>query len=144
MSKPALTDTIIELHVPDFSKVKDFYRKLGFEQVWEYEPKGQGGYLVMKRERSVLAFFCGNEEVYNHPFFKKFPKSTPRGYGVEIVIYVSDEPLEDFYKSIIENIGQDSVIEELKTQPWRSKDFRIIDPFGFYLRFSEPENILLP
>ena len=71
-------------------KVKDFYSKLGFEIVWEYPPKDQSGYLVMKRGNSILAFFCGNEEVYNHPFFKRFSKTTPRGNGTEVAIYIPD------------------------------------------------------
>lgn len=72
--KVALTDVIIELHVSDFDRVRDFYEKLGFKEVWSYPPKEQSGYLVMKRSDSILGFFCGNEEVYNHPFFKRFPK----------------------------------------------------------------------
>lgn len=31
----ALSNVILELHVPDFDTVKDFYGKLGFEVVWE-------------------------------------------------------------------------------------------------------------
>lgn len=138
----ALTDVIIELHVPDFDKVKDFYGKLGFAAVWEYPPKEQSGYLVMKRQNSILAFFCGNEEVYNHPYFKKFPKTTPRGYGVEIAIYVSDRQIEDLYKDVIDGLGKDCIVEPLSLKPWGSKDFRLIDPFGYYLCFREPGNIL--
>lgn len=138
----ALTDVILELHVPDFIKVKDFYSKLGFKKVWEYPPKDLSGYLVMKRENSILAFFCGTNEVYNHPYFKRFPKTTPRGYGVEIVIYISDQPIEKFYNNILKSIGKEYIVEELRNKPWGSKDFRMIDPFGYYLRFGEPENIL--
>ena len=36
------------------------------------------------------------------------------------------------------------VVEELILQPWGLKDFRIEDPFGFYLRFTEPFNIVDP
>lgn len=140
--KVALTDVIIELHVPDSGKVKDFYGKLGFEKVWEYPPKGQTGYLVMKRKDSILAFFCGNKEVFNHPFFKRFPKDTVRGYGVEIAIYISDQPIEQYYKQVIGNIGKGHIVEPLKTKPWGSKDFRIIDPFGFYLCIREASNVL--
>lgn len=34
------------------------------------------------------------------------------------------------------------VVDKLQTQPWGLKDFRIEDPFGFYIRFTEPHNIL--
>lgn len=137
MSKPALTDTIIELHVPDFGKVKDFYGKLGFKVVWETKP-GTLGYLVMKRGESILAYSEGNEEVYNHSYLKKFPKDTKRGYGVEIIIFV--ENIEEFYEKVK---GFCNVTDELQMHPWGYEDFRIEDPFGYYLRFSSPYNTLL-
>lgn len=142
INKVVLTDIIIELHVSDFKKVKDFYGKLGFKKVWEYPPKKQTGYLVIKRKNSILAFFCGNEEVYQHAFFKRFPKNTIRGYGVEIAIYISDIRIEKYYQEFLEKIGNQYLIQPLKTQPWGSKDFRIVDPFGYYLSIREPDNIL--
>lgn len=141
-NKCALSDVILELHVPDFDIVKDFYGKLGFEKVWEYPPKGQSGYLVMRRQSSILAFFCGNEEVYNHSFFKRFPKTTSRGYGVEVCIYISDKDIDTYYKDVIQKIGEKYLVTPLEVKPWGSKDFRIIDPFGFYLCIREAGNIL--
>jgi len=141
-NKCALSDVILELHVPDFDIVEDFYGKLGFEKVWEYPPKGQSGYLVMKRKDSVLAFFCGNEEVYNHPFFKRFPKITPRGYGVEVCIYISDKDIDTYYNEVLQKIGEKCLVTPLEVKPWGSKDFRITDPFGFYLCIREAGNIL--
>lgn len=142
MNKVALSDVILEIHVPNFDTVKDFYGKLGFEKVWEYPPKGQSGYLVMKRNDSVLAFFCGNEEVYSHSFFKQFPKTTPRGYGVEICIYISDQDIDTYYQHVLQEIGEKNIVTKLETKPWGSKDFRMIDPFGYYLCIREESNIL--
>lgn len=142
MSKVALSDIILELHVPSFEIVKIFYSKLGFEKVWEYPPKRQSGYLVMKRHNSTLAFFCGNEEVYNHSYFKRFPKDTPRGYGVEICLYISDQPIEKYYQHILETVGKDKIVTPLEVKPWGSKDFRMIDPFGYYICVREAGNIL--
>ena len=133
----AKTDVLLELHVPDFEKVKEFYGKLGFEIVWERKPEGKKGYLVIKRGKSVLCFWPGNEEVWNQEYFYQFPKDTKRGYGVEVVILVED--IEALYKKVKEFV---EVVEELKTKPWGLKDFRIIDPFGYYLRFSEPYDVL--
>lgn len=138
MSQPAKTDVILELHVPNFGVTKDFYGKLGFEVVWEREPDGFKGYLVMRMKDSVICFWAGNEDVYNHPYFKSFPKETKRGYGVEIVIFVDD--IEKYYKQVKQFAN---VVEELVTQPWGDKDFRVEDPFGYYLRFSDPYNTLL-
>ncbi len=128
---------LLELHVPDFGKVKEFYGKLGFEVVWERRPEEKKGYLVLKKGSNILCFWPGNEYVYKQEYFSKFPNDTKRGYGVEIVIMVDD--IEDSYKQIKDFA---KVVEELKTKPWGLKDFRIEDPFGYYLRFSEPYDIL--
>lgn len=135
--KPANNLMQIELHVPDFEKVKDFYGKLGFKVVWERKPEEKKGYLVLKRDNNILCFWSGNETVYQQEYFQKFPKNTKRGYGVEIVIMVED--IDKFYENA-KSFAR--VVEELKLKPWGLKDFRIEDPFGFYIRFTELHNIL--
>jgi len=134
-----LSDIILELHVPDFEKVKEFYGKLGFKTVWERKPDGFKGYLVIKKGNSVLCFWAGNEVVYSHPYFKEWSKDTKRGYGVEIVIFVED--IEKYYEEVKKFA---KVVEELELKPWGDIDFRIEDPFGYYLRFSSPYDTLLP
>jgi len=138
MSKQALSDIILELHVPDFEKVKDFYGKLGFDVAWERPPEGFKGYLVMKKGKSILCFWAGNNEVYNHPYFKNWAKDTKRGFGVEIVVFVED--IDEYYQKV-KTFAK--IVEELHLQPWGDKDFRIEDPFGYYIRFSSPYNTLL-
>jgi len=120
----ALSNIIIELHVPDFDVVRDFYGKLGFEEVWTYPPKDQSGYLVMKRGDSILSFFCGNNEVYSHTYFKKFSKNTPRGYATELAIYITDVDLEKYYNQVVSKIDNNSIVQPLVMKPWGSKDFR--------------------
>lgn len=137
MAKPACNSVQIELHVPSFDKVKDFYGKLGFEIVWEREPEEKKGYLVIKKDDNILCFWAGNEFVFEQEYFSQFPKDTKRGYGIEIVIMV--ERIEDFYNDVRKFA---KVVEEIQLKPWGLKDFRIEDPFGFYLRFTEPHNIL--
>lgn len=129
-------DIQIELHVNDFEIAKDFYGKLGFKVVWERKPEGFKGYLVVRRNKTIIQFWSGNDEVYNQPYFKKFPPTTTRGYGVEIVIPVND--VDEFYKKFKDH---DSVVEELVKMPWGVKDFRMIDPFGYYLRITEAHDI---
>jgi lactoylglutathione lyase len=122
-----LTDVYIELHVPDFKKAIEFYSRLGFKLVWRTED-----YLVMKRERSVLNFYGGSEKVYAHSYFGRFEKTTKRGYGVEIIIPVYR--VERFYNSVRKFA---KVVQPLKLKKWGRRDFRIVDPFGFYLRITE-------
>ena len=129
--KGPLTDVFIELHVPDFNLAREFYSKLGFEEVWcDDSPEG---YLVMRRGNSVINFYSGSEAVYNQTYFKRFPKETIRGYGVEIILLSED--IDAYYEEISTKV--DSIVEPLKLQPWGRKDFRLIDPFGFYIRIGE-------
>ena len=134
---PASNWLQLELHVPDFRPVKDYYNKLGFKTVWEREPHAEKGYLVMKLDNNIICFWPGTDDAYKQPYFKKFPKNTPRGNGVELVIMVDD--IQSYYEKVKDVAN---VVEPLKLQPWGSKDFRAADPFGYYLRFTSKHNIL--
>jgi len=131
--------TIVELHVPNFETAKNYYEKLGFIVVWERKPEGFKGYLIMKMGENILTFWGGNEVIYRQPHFKQFPKETPRGYGVEIILMVED--VEAYYRQVKDGA---EVVEDLTLQPWGLKDFRIKDPFGFYLRITEKHDITDP
>lgn len=134
---PALvSDVMLELHVPNFETIKKFYGDLGFKIVWERKPSEKKGYLVMKRHESVLNFFCGNEEVYKRSFFKRFSKETPRGYAVEIIIPIDD--IDSFYRQIEKKYPK--LIIKILEKRYDKLDFRMTDPFGFYLRFVERYN----
>lgn len=119
-----------EFHVPNFQPIKEFYLSLGFEIARDDDPE----YLVLKKGESVLAFYCGSEKVYEHSYFKQFSKDTPRGYAIEIVVPVDD--IDEFYKMFLEKIGSESVVKELEERFWGKRDFRVVDPFGYYLRFT--------
>ncbi len=142
MNKLTKTTTIIELHVPSFDIVKEFYGNLGFKILWEYPSKNQDGYLVMKLEENLLTFFCGSEEVYNQQYFKSFPKTTPRGYSVEVGIFITED-IKLYYEKF-KNKYEENIVEKLRLQAWGNRDFRIVDPFGFYLRISEPTDMSKP
>jgi|SRR3989344_8752604 len=128
---------LIELHVPDFDKVKRFYSKLGFTVTWERKPEKFKGYLVMRLENNILTFWGGNDYVKKHPYFKDFPENTQPGYGVEIIIEVAN--IDGYYAKIKKSV---EIIEPLIDQPWGLRDFRVKDPFGFYLRITTPHDIL--
>ena len=130
---------MVELHVPDFNVVLDFYGKLGFKKVYHRKETIDAEYLVMERAGTILNFWPGNDKSGDHSYFKRFPKGSPRGYGVEIVIPVDD--IEAYYQQVRQCA---TVVSELKLRPWGVKDFRIADPFGFYLRITERHDILNP
>jgi uncharacterized glyoxalase superfamily protein PhnB len=135
-NEPAKNYLQLELHVPNFEQVKSYYGLLGFKVVWERTPDNEKGYLVLEMNGTILCFYCGNDEVYSQSFFKRFPKDTPRGYGVELVIMVDD--IVEFYDRLKEKVN---VVEPLVKQPWGLYDFRATDPFGYYLRFTSKHNI---
>lgn len=142
MKLPVKNNLILELHVPDFEVVKNFYAKLGFEVSLEDKPSDEApGYLTMTRKdelgNTLLNFYGGNEKVYNQSFFKQFSQETKRGYAVGVTIPVKD--IEDIYKLAQDEL-KSNVVAELKQfedcgERWR--DFRLVDPFGFYIRFTE-------
>lgn len=135
--KPASNTVLLELHVPDFEKVKEYYGKLGFEVMREQTPEGRQGYLVLKMEENILCFWAGNEYVYEQSYFGQFPNHTKRGYGVEIILMVAD--IEAYYQKVRDLAN---VVTKLGLRPWGLKDFRIEDPFGYYIRITSLHNIL--
>jgi len=142
MKKNITNNLILELHIPNFELAKDFYKNLGFEINLEDKPSdNEVGYMTMTREDSIgktmLNFYGGNAKVSDQSFFKQFPKETARGYGVGITIPVDN--IETLYSKAQTTISN-NIVRELKeitdqNQTW--KDFRVTDPFGFYLRFTE-------
>ena len=142
MKNPIKNNLIIELHVPDLEIIKNFYSKLGFTVSMDDKPKEKElGYLTMTRKdemgSTMLNFYGGDGRVYNQAYFKQFSKDTKRGYASEITIVVKD--IEKLYDLAVADL-KDNIVRELKTledheHSW--KDFRMVDPFGFYLRFTE-------
>ncbi len=128
MPHKLLTDIHLELHVPDFKKVIGFYRTLGFKVVWIDDR-----YLVMRRGKSVLNFNEGSEKVYEQSYFKNFPQNTKRGYAVEVIIPIHN--IRKYYNSVKREV---KVVQPLILKRWGRWDFRVEDPFGFYIRFTEP------
>ncbi len=128
---PLVTDVMLELHVPDFKKTIDFYSIVGFRILRREE--GPRGYLVMKRGKSILNFYGGQQSVSEHSYFKKFPRTTPRGYGVEIILPIRD--VKNFYTKIRHRVR---VVTPLSLRRWGAWDFRIKDPFGYYICRTGP------
>ena len=139
---PIRNNLILELHVPSFTPIRDFYSKFGFKEM-SYDPTSGGGsdlgYLVLTRPdttgNTILNFYGDREEVANHAHFKDFSPDTPRGYAVEITIPVND--VEMLWNEVSNHLEETMISQPLTTKRWGKKDFRVIDPFGFYIRFTE-------
>jgi len=142
VKNPIRNNLIIELHVPNLETVKEFYSKLGFTITMEDKSNdAELGYLTMTREdpcgKTMLNFYGGDDRVYNQSYFKQFPRDTKRAYASEVTVTVQD--IEGLYGIAMTNL-KDRVVKPLgankdHNHEWR--DFRMEDPFGFYLRFTE-------
>lgn len=142
MHNPIKNNLVIELHVPDLNKVKEFYSILGFEvRVYDKLNENELGYLTMLRKdtlgNTLLNFYGGDDRVYQQSYFKKYPKETKRGYEIEITITVDN--IEDLYNTVSKELKEYVVrdLKELEDHGVTWKDFRMEDPFGFYIRFTE-------
>jgi len=129
--------TLVELHVPDLALAKRFYGRFGF-RVARYEPPiDDDGYLVLRRDDAILCFWGGTAAVRRHEYFGRFPRTAKRGYAVEIAL-----PVTDINRAYAVAKRARCVVEELRLRPWGARDFRIEDPFGFYIRITETHDVL--
>jgi len=129
--------TLVELHVPDLALAQRFYGRLGFRVARHESPVGNDGYLVLRRGEALLCFWGGTSAVRRHPYFRRFGRTAKRGYGVEIVV-----PVADVSRVYAAARRARCVVEELRLRPWGARDFRIEDPFGFYVRITEKHDVL--
>lgn len=128
---------MVELHVPDLALAKRFYGRFGF-RVARYEPPlDDAGYLVLRQGGAILCFWGGTGAVRRHEYFARFPRTAKRGYAVEIVI-----PVANISRAYAVAKRARCVVEELRLRPWGARDFRIEDPFGFYVRITERHDVL--
>jgi len=133
---------VLELHIPNFKIAREFYFKFGFTELL-YDATSGGGsdlaYMVLERKdrigRTLINFFGDKNEVSQHKRFVDFPDNTPRGYAVEITVPVAD--VEKLWDTILSKIGESSISQPLTLKRWGKRDFRVVDPFGFYIRFTE-------
>jgi hypothetical protein len=142
MPSPIRNNLIIELHIPDFDVAKKFYAILGFSPIMEHHITAtEPGYLVLKHHDdegdTILNFYGGNEKVYQQSYFKNFSKDMKRGYATEVTIPIAH--VDEFYNEVVSKLQghiKQSVMDKQDGEV-RWRDFRMEDPFGFYLRFTE-------
>ena len=137
-----INNLVLELHIPDFDKARNFYSLLGFKEITCDPTSGGGstlGYMVLKRTdglgNTLINFYWDSPLVSEHSFFKDFDKNTPRGYEVEITVPVSE--VNKLWEEVKGQLQEKNIAQPLTLKRWGKSDFRVIDPFGFYIRFTE-------
>ncbi len=105
----------------------DFYtRVLGFETV-TFQPDA---YSVFRKDGVLIALQDQSQLSDDHPLK---PHNRAVGLGIEIVIEVVD--VDSVYSQVQrENWG---IADTLARRPWGLRDFRVLDPNGFYIRITE-------
>jgi len=123
-----------ELFVDDVETTIRFYRaNLGLRPPEKYDPDG---YVALHAGAVTIGVSRATNLEPDH-YFSPERLSAQRGVGVEIVIEVDD--VDRYYAlatSWAARHGGD--VEPVADQPWGLRDFRIIDPDGYYVRVTSP------
>lgn len=116
----------LELFVADVGASIEFYKRtLNFQALGE--PSGE--YTMLSNGEAIISINRRSALGPDHPLHAA--NSERLGLGIEIVLSV--ENVEGFYDAA-KTAGH--LVSELALQPWGLRDFRIVDPDGYYIRVT--------
>jgi lactoylglutathione lyase len=102
------------------------------------------GFTSTTHERGYVALTSGDVEIGlglivglpdDHHFRTRWPVGSAPGLGVEIVLEVDD--VDAFFMQAKDRAHDGGGrIEDIADQPWGLRDFRLIDPDGYYVRVT--------
>ena len=119
-----LSTTRVEEYFTFFANVADF-------QLLSRQP----GYVVAHSDLAELTFIDPKFWAHGHPFSGKLTGSD-QGVGIEIGIVVAD--LDKAYAAAVKLKDRGWPISTgIVRRPWGVRDFRVLAPDGYYLRFTE-------
>lgn len=135
-----MTGQKIELFVRDLEKSARFYEQaLGFRREAKRQV-GAGGrtleHLPLRHGDIIVALGLLDRLPMSHPIL---PRSQDErvGMGVEFCFYVAENDLDAWHDRA--RAAGDYVVHALAARAWGARDFRIIDPDGYYVRVSGPD-----
>jgi hypothetical protein len=126
-SESPYAESKFELATTDPSRDTAFYSKLGFSVV----AKTSYGYVTLKSGPVVIAL-SPVARIDSHDTASLSKLRRPP-VGVEIVLYTTENLDEKHAR--LRSLGLKP--GDIRLQPWGVRDFRIIDPGGYYIRISE-------
>ncbi len=117
----------VELYPADLNATLNFYvHVLDFDCIRDERETGDG-YLLLQRDEAVVSASqradVGDRAARRPPV------------GVELVLVVDDVIRE---LDRIRDRGW-AIEEGLTSRPWGARDFRLLDPSGYYITVSEPD-----
>lgn len=116
----------LELFVEAPEQSLSFYRRiLGFE----IQGPANADYTLLTNDDAVIAINRRSALSSDHPL--RIETGEKVGLGVEIVLSVTD--IEGAYRKAKESGWP---LTDLALQPWGLRDFRLIDPDGYYVRVT--------
>jgi lactoylglutathione lyase len=123
-----------ELFVDDVEATIGFYRAiLGLRPPENYDPDG---YVPLRAGAITIGVSRAKNLEPDH-YFSRERLSGPRGVGVEIVIEVDD--IDRCHARAADWAASHGCeFEPVADQPWGLRDFRIVDPDGYYIRVTSP------
>jgi lactoylglutathione lyase len=120
----------VELFVSDVERSAHFYcTVLGFEVVTA-ETAGSGDHLAVRRGRATIGLARADRLPADHPVAPV--AGSARGRGVELVLDVAD--VDAAYEHA--RAAGAARTSDLARRPWGLRDFRVLDPDGFYVRIT--------
>ncbi len=119
----------LELFVEDIDASIDFYTNvLGFEVLREHP----GDYASLRCGGVTFGVGSISKLPEEGGYFAREIASLRRGLGVEIVLEIDD--VDGWYRHV--SGSGHPVFEPPQGRPWGLRDFRIVDPDGYYLRLT--------
>ena len=116
----------LELFVADLQKSIQFYEEVLCFKFFRKTEKS-----AMMKLNDFALLLTPDYILHEHHFLKK-DGLTPKGKGVEIIVAVQN--VEKMYEHVVER--KYLIESSLQKQTWGMKDFRLIDPDGYYLRIT--------
>jgi lactoylglutathione lyase len=114
----------VEIFPSDLDATVDFYVQVLAFAVVRDERRAEQPYVALVRGDVRIGAAA-------RPDVDRGPRRPP--VGVELVIEVDD--LDGCYDSVIKTGWR--IDEKIALRPWGLRDFRLIDPSGYYLRLTE-------
>jgi len=118
-----------ELGTPRVDEYIDYFQAVAGYKVKHRE----AGYASLETEVAQLLLIDPKMLPKGHPFYEP-PPGDKRGYSVEIGLVVADL---DATFAAATKFKDWKISAGIAKRPWGVRDFRVLTPDGYYLRFTE-------